>query len=164
MMFSTRRRPFATLAAAAAVAACAVFAQPSANAASSDRSPNGRSTAMVRVAEGYYPVTRAAGPYVAASEPCSVRLHRRGGTTALDALEMARERGCVSSYVVEQTAAGPYLRCVNGRCEAVGFYWAIYLNAVLTCDGIGDIVLARDDELTLSFEAYPTALALVSCV
>ena len=119
--------------------------------------------ASVRVSEGFYPVTRDAGPYVATSEPCPISLARRSPTTALDALESARRQRCVSSYVVETTAAGPYLTCVNGRCEATGFYWAIYLNGALTCGGLGDVVLAPGDELTFSFESYPTALALATC-
>jgi hypothetical protein len=119
--------------------------------------------ATVRVSEGYYPVTGGLSPYFATSDPCPVRLARRGTTTALDALESARASGCVASYVVEETASGPYLQCVNGRCEATGYYWAIYRNGALTCQGVGDVVLAPGDELTVSFESYPTALALASC-
>ena len=152
------------LAAAAAVSAAVALALcgPAAEAAS-DRKPRA-GEATVRISEGYYPVTGTASPYFATSDPCPVRLARRGPTTALDALESARGRGCVASYVGDETAAGPYLRCVNGRCEAIGFYWGIYRNGSLTCEGIGEVVLAPGDEVTFSFESYPTALALASCV
>ena len=168
-MSDTPRRPTprtarrAALLAVAAVIALTVSVVPHAGlAAPADRSSKAP-TATVRVAEGFYPVTGDAGPYVATTEPCPVRLARRGLTTALDALEAARQERCVSSYVVEETDAGPYLRCVNGRCEDLGFYWAVYRNRTLTCEGIGDVVLAAGDELTLSYETYPTALALASC-
>ena len=131
--------------------------------ASTVAKPRPARAATVRVTEGYYPVTGDAGPYVYASEPCSVSLRRRGTTSAYDLLAAATANGCVSSFEADETPTGHYLRCVEGRCEDLGFYWAIYENGTLTCAGLDDVVVDEGDELTFSYESYPTALALATC-
>lgn len=120
--------------------------------------------ATVRVAEGYYPVTGAWGPYTYASEPCAVTVAKAGKVSAHDALAAARASRCVSSYkVIKKPPYGNYLLCVEARCEAVGFYWAIYRNGTLTCAGLDDVEVKAKDEIAFSYEPYPTALALASC-
>ena len=120
-------------------------------------------TATVRVAEGYEPVTSRTGPYTYRSEDCQVTLHRRGATSAYDVLVTATTKRCVSSFEADETPNGHYLRCVEGRCESTGFYWAIYENGALTCAGLDDVVVREGDEVTFSYESYPTALALATC-
>ena len=155
-----RRLTLLAVAPLLAVGLALAGAFPSAHA--SDRGSK-RSQATLRVSEGYYPVTADTGPATATSEPCPIAWKARRTMTAMGALEAAKQRGCVSSYVVSETAAGHYLECVSGRCETTGFYWAIYKNRTLTCAGIDDVVLAPGDEVTFSYEAYPTALALATC-
>ena len=121
-----------------------------------------RTDATLRVAEGYYPYT-GSQPYTYASEPCAVRL-KTLSATAHDVLIAAHAAGCVSSYeLVEDPSYGSYVRCVEGRCESTGFYWAIYVNATLACEGIDGIAVGPGDEVTFSYEAYPTALLLATC-
>lgn len=80
------------------------------------------------------------------------------------ALRSADAQGCISSFTIEgDDESGHYLTCIDDRCEALGFYWAIYQNGELTCVGLDDIRLKPKDELAFSYESYPTALALVGC-
>lgn len=119
--------------------------------------------ATVRVSEGYYPVTGAWGPYTYSSEPCAITV-RKPKVSAHDALATAKAIRCVSSYrTIKKPPYGSYLLCVEARCEAVGFYWAIYKNGALTCEGLDDIPVGPKDEITFSYEPYPTALALAEC-
>jgi hypothetical protein len=116
----------------------------------------------LRVAEGYYPQAASTGSVFYASEPCALRIPA-AHANAYQALLAGRARRCISSFVAEATSAGHYLSCVNGRCEDVGFYWALYRNGELGCQGVDELTLAPDDEITFSWEAYPTALALAAC-
>lgn len=139
-----------------------LFAMPPLNAHAAP-APN-PTRATVRVAEGYYPVTGAWGPYTYASEPCAVTVTKIGKVSAHDALAAARAARCVSSYkVIKKPPYGNYLLCVEARCETVGFYWAIYRNGTLTCAGLDDIEVKAKDQIAFSYEPYPTALALASC-
>ena len=147
-------RLLAIFVAAAALATIAVLPTAGASASASQ-------LATVRVSEGYYPVT-GTGPYTSTSEPCGIGVRKRS-VNALAALAAATRRGCVSSYRVSDTPSGHYLECVDGRCETTGFYWAIYRNGSLTCEGIDDVPVQPGDEITFSYEAYPTALALATC-
>jgi hypothetical protein len=128
------------------------------------RAAAARTLATVRVAEGYYPLSGTSGSYTYASEPCAVTVAKDGKVSAHDALAAATAARCVSSYKVVRTPpSGSYLVCVEGRCESLGFYWAIYRNGELTCEGIDDILVRSKDEITFSYEPYPTALALAAC-
>ena len=119
--------------------------------------------ATARVSEGYYPVTGDT-PYAYTSEPCALVIRASRDVTAYDVLVAATRRGCISSYdVVDSPPYGRYLRCVEGRCEATGFYWAIYRNGELDCGGLDATVVTTKDEITFSYEPYPTALALATC-
>ncbi|HVM51750.1 MAG TPA: hypothetical protein VM262_01010 [Acidimicrobiales bacterium] len=118
--------------------------------------------ATVRVAEGFYPVTGDT-PYQYASEPCAISITLPRKVSAHDALATARGARCVSSYEVDVSSGAAYLVCVEGRCEDLGYYWAIYRNGSLTCEGLDEILVSDTDEITFSYEPYPTALALASC-
>jgi hypothetical protein len=121
-----------------------------------------RVDAQLRVAEGYYPATRSQ-PYTYTSEACQVTVRERVAT-AHDVLEAGFRARCISSYeLVEDPSYGSYVRCIEGRCEATGFYWAVYRNAALACEGIDAIEVRPGDEITFSYEAYPTALVLATC-
>lgn len=117
----------------------------------------------VRVGEGYYPQADTTAPYTYVSPPCAISAAgpRPSGMAALLAAET---HNCVSSFTVEgDDEAGHYLTCIDDRCEALGFYWAIYQNGKLTCVGLDDIRLEPKDELAFSYEPYPTALDLATC-
>lgn len=114
------------------------------------------------MAEGYYPGASRTSSLFYASEPCAVRVPA-SRANAYEALVAGRSNRCISSFSATASTAGHYLTCVNGRCEDTGFYWAIYRNGELSCSGIDDLTLARGDEVTFSWESYPTALALAAC-
>jgi hypothetical protein len=124
--------------------------------------PPGTVEVRLRVAEGYYPQAGSTTSVFYASEPCALHLPA-GHATAYQALLTGRADRCISSFVAAATKAGHYLSCVNGRCEDVGFYWAIYHNGALACRGVDEVTLKRGDEVAFSWEAYPTALALATC-
>jgi hypothetical protein len=116
----------------------------------------------LRVAEGYYPQAASTGSVFYASEPCAVHVPT-AHANAYQALLTGRADRCISSFVAGATSTGHYLSCVNGRCEDIGFYWAIYHNGELACRGVDEVTLKRGDEVTFSWESYPTALALATC-
>ena len=117
---------------------------------------------QLRVAEGYYPHSESTRSVFYASEPCAGRV-AVARARAYDALLAGRGNRCISSFTAPATPSGHYLTCVNGRCEDLGFYWAIYRNGELSCSGIDELALGRGDEVTFSWESYPTALALATC-
>ena len=117
---------------------------------------------LLRVAEGYYPQAARTSSVFYASEPCAVRVPA-ARANAYEALLAGRSNRCISSFAATASTAGHSLTCVNGRCEDTGFYWAIYRDGELTCDGIDELKLERGDEVTVSWESYPTALALATC-
>jgi hypothetical protein len=116
----------------------------------------------LRVAEGYYPQADSTRSVFYASEPCATRIPVTR-PTAYGTLLAGKRNHCISSFAATASTAGHYLTCVNGRCEDIGFYWAIYRNGELSCQGIDELTLRRGEEVTFSWEAYPTALALASC-
>lgn len=116
----------------------------------------------LRVAEGYYPQAESTRSAFYASEPCAVRVPVTRAN-AYEALLAGRGNRCIISFAATATTAGHYLTCVNGRCEDTGFYWAIYRNGELACSGIDELAVGRGDEVTFSWESYPTALALATC-
>lgn len=118
--------------------------------------------ATIRVAEGYYPAAGTTAPYTYRSEPCAVNIPLRAAT-AYGLLVAARANRCISSFEADLQPTGHYLRCVEARCERLGFYWAIYLNGALTCAGVDAVPVKPKDEVAFSYEPYATALALATC-
>ena len=101
------------------------------------------------------------GNRAAAKATCLVSVS--AGADGVSVLQAAVATGCISSYKLENFGFGDYVSCIDGICEQVGTYWAMYENRAYTSYGIRGFRSDHGDELWFNYEQYVTCLTPLGC-
>jgi hypothetical protein len=107
--------------------------------------------------------------YVAGTVSCDVSVGQGAGGLAV--LDAARAKGCIVSYKTQLFGEAHFVSCIDDgtvgeECAdpapTYARYWDMRVNCTVTMYGVDDYKAHAGDELSFTYETYPTSLVTAS--